>query len=179
VVIGHSAHGAALFGVLAESHKRDHEDDSDDRRRNIQIVDEETSAEHIIGCFVNREVHTLRQTGRFGQAKIQCLDFRVPHQVGKPFKEIGQTDGCHEQDDRLLPHQVAENETLDRPGQQDHHPDGEDQREDRMDMPAKMVNMRAQNSIDKMRKRYLSVLNTNKGHRSKKSHHTLGKVKDA
>ena len=115
MVVRHSAHGAALFGVLCEHHQPDHKDRRDDGGHDIEVVDKEAVAGGLKGEFVDPDVDALRQTD------IERLDLGSPHQVTHAFEEIGQADGRHEQNDRLLPHKVAEHETLHAIGQHDHH----------------------------------------------------------
>ena len=161
MVIRHSPHRAALLGVLGKSHQCCHQHHRHDRRDNIQAVDEKA-----IEPFVTQprrhvfdpEIPALRQTGPHGPAQIKRLDLGPPHQVGKPFQEIGQTDGRHEQNNRLLPHQMPEHEPLHRPGQRDHHQHCQEHRDNRMQVPAKAGHMQTKGRVDQMRKRHLPVL---------------------
>ena len=85
--------------------------DGNHRRDHVKIVDKEPVAKGVKGGVVDPGVQPLRQP------HVHRLDVGPPHQIAHPFQKIGQTDGRHEQDNRLLPHQMPEHEPLHRPGQ--------------------------------------------------------------
>ena len=151
MVVRHSPHGAALFGVLREHHQADHQQRGNDAGHDIQVVDKEPVAKGVKGGVVDPGVQPLRQP------HIHRLDVGPPHQIAHPFQKIGQTDGRHEEDDRLLPDQMAEDQPLHRIGQPDHHHHRQQNREERRHVPAEMVNIRAQDRVDQVAKRHLPI----------------------
>ena len=117
MVIRNCPHGAAMFRVLAKRDQRGHQDSGNYRRGNVQLVDKE--AIEIIAAKRSREILNRTRTA-LGQAKRNGFDVRSPHQVAHTLKEVGKTDGGHEQDDGFLTDQMPEQEFLNTPGKSDH-----------------------------------------------------------
>ena len=145
MIICHRPHGAALLCILREGHQQDHQNNRHNRRNNIQLIYEkpiEVRATQKGRGLFNPKAATLWNTN------IKFLNVRAPHHVAKAFHEIGQTDGGHEQDNRLLPNQMAENEMLHHPGQSDHHCHGQKNGRKGRNVPAEMMHIRAKNRVD-------------------------------
>ena len=100
-------------------------------------------------------------------------------QAAEPFEEIGQTDGGHKENDRLLIDQMFQNDFLDDHSEHDHHRDGEGDGENGRQVPAKMVNIGAKNGIDQMGEWDLTGLQANQGQGGKEGHHPLRVIEDA
>ena len=173
MVIRHGPQGAALFGILRERNQRGHQNDRHNRRRDIEVVDKEPVAKSLKSREVDPLVDPLRQ------AHVELLDIRPPHNVAHAFQHEGQTDGRHEQQDRLLIDQVSEDEPLHRPGQRHHHHHGQQNRQQSRHMPSEMVDIRPEYRVDQMRKRHLPLHDPHQSQRRKKRHHALRVVEDA
>ena len=178
MVIRNSPHRAPLLGILRKHHQTDDQESGHNRRNNIQIINKEPIAQRLVGRTFKPDVHPLRQTRAFRRTDIQRLDVGPPHQVGHPLKEICQTDGRHKQDDRLLADQMPEHKPLHEHRQQHHDPDRQNDRKGRMHGPSEIVNIRAKDRVDQMRKRHLPVLDTHQRHRRKQRHDPLGKIEN-
>jgi hypothetical protein len=108
---------------------------------------------------VDGVVDPLRQT------HVEVADLRAPHQVRHAFEEIGQPDGRHEEDDRLLPHEVTEDEALHQPGEPDHHHDRQQDRRKRRHLPAEIVDVGPEDLVDQMPEGNAPLLDAHKRHR--------------
>ena len=138
----------------------------------VEVIDEKAVAGGLKSELINPDVDALRQTD------VEGLDLGPPHQVADTFEEIGQTDGRHKEDDRLLSHKVAEHETLHAIGQHDHHDHRQHDGEEGRHMPAEVMYFGAEDGVDQMAEGHLPLHDPDQRQCRKQRHHALGKIEN-
>ena len=74
---------------------------------------------------------------------------------------------------------MLEDDPLDQDGEQQHHPQRADDREDRGHLPAEAVDLGAQHGVDQLREGHLPVLKADQRQRREQGHDALRIVEDA
>ena len=120
MVVGDRAQGAADAGALKEHRQHQDEEPGDDRRPQIELVDQDAAG--------NEPVE--QNEGVFRDAEVEGVNLAAEHRLAKPGDEKGDADRRHEEDEPVLVDQRAQHQPLDREceGQHDQGGGNEGQR---------------------------------------------------
>ena len=120
VAVGDGAQGAANARLLEEQRERRHHQRGDDRRGNIDLLQRHEAA---------GELHVDRALGQAELGRDHYLGIAAEHELAEADEKIGESEGCHEQDNVGLVDQRSEHQPLDADREPEHHRDGDGERE--------------------------------------------------
>src|SRR5450830_781428 len=116
MVVGDRPQRTADLGALEEQRQQRHQRNHHARGKQVELGNADTDAVH--------DGHD----GFIDDAQVDRAHFAAEQQRAEPFEEKRQADGGHEQGDRRLIDQLAQDEALSRQADQDHHQERADDR---------------------------------------------------
>jgi hypothetical protein len=119
MIVGDRAQGAPGGRLLEEQREHGDEDGGDQRGGEVFLVDENSAGKSLL----EEKDRLLRQ------ADVDLVDVIAEEGLARAFEEVVDAERGHQQRDALLVDELAQHQSLHRPGHRHHHQRGAGERE--------------------------------------------------